>query len=211
MIMRLWLLAVLGFLLAGCVPEPGQGPPPFPTAEQAIAHWRSHEGEFRQMAEDWRRSGGEKFYSYPDFWWWNGTEASKTWWGFGPWQVTRTVGVTGSEEATFWSADDAARFAAAPASMLASLRGHAQLLHLTSLAEVVAPTGLPCTRSELEGGLGYPRSGFLHCPGSSVELKLEQVHGSWLMPDSVEEPASAYQVINEEWAYFAMTTKSSWE
>ena len=211
MIVRLWWPALLGLLLASCGQEPGEGPPPFPTTERAVSHWRSHEDEFRQMSGDWRRFGGEEFYLYPNFWWWNGTEATKTWWGLGPWQVTRTVGRSGSEGETFWLVDDAARFAAVPATTLASLRRHAHRLHLRSLVEVVTPTGLPCTRFELEGGLGFPRSGFLHCPGASAELRLEQVHGSWLMPNSVEEPASAYQVINKEWAYFAMTTKSSRE
>jgi len=41
----------------------------FPTGEQALAQWRSHEGEFRQLAAEWRQSGGEEFYPCPDSWW----------------------------------------------------------------------------------------------------------------------------------------------
>lgn len=202
---RTWLMLLLGWLLIGCSRGPTYQPRRFPTAELAVAHWVSHEAEFREVAAKWGQAGGKEFYPYPEAWWWNGTRARKGWWGLGPWEVTRVAAPGVSVDNVRWSLEDAARVAGIPGSILTSLLGHAERLHLRSLEEVVTPQGLPCTRFDLDGGwMGRP-NGFLHCPGTAEALRAEQVHGRWLCSAWVQEPVSEYQVIEKDWAYFGMS------
>jgi hypothetical protein len=200
----LWLPMLGGLLLSGCSRGPSYEPRRFQTAEQALGHWRGHEQEFRQLAAEWRQSGGREFHPYSDSWWWNTTHARKAWWGIGPWRVTRVTApsLSASEEEDFWSLEQAARFAGVPGGILASLLHDAENLQVRSLDEVVTPAGRPCTRFDLKGGwMGRP-NGFLYCLGTTEELRVKDVHGSWLCPAWVQEPASEYRVIDKDWAYF---------
>lgn len=196
----------LGLLFSACSRGPIYKARRFPSSEQALAHWRSHESEFRQMAVEWRQSGGQEFHRYPDSWWWNETRARKTWWR--SWRVTRpdAARLGASEDEDFWSLEEAARFAGLSGSVLASLLNSARQLQVRSVGEVVTPAGRPCTRFDLDGGwMGRPY-GLLHCLGSTQELRLELIHGSWLCPAWTQEPASDYRAIDKDWAYLEIPT-----
>jgi hypothetical protein len=109
---RLWLPVLGGLLLSGCSRGPIYEPRRFPTVEQALAHWHSHEREFRQVVVAWRESGGQEFTPYTDSWWWNSSHARKTWWG--GWRVNSIVATPPETIATvdkdFSSLEEVARF-----------------------------------------------------------------------------------------------------
>src|SRR5215471_15377319 len=98
-----WLVIFLVLVLPGCRRESGYEPRSFPTADSALAHWRANEREFRQTATEWQTSGGRVFFPYSESWSWNETYVRKTWWGLGPWRVTRPADLVKWEEKTFWS------------------------------------------------------------------------------------------------------------
>ena len=202
-----WSFAFLTMLLWGCGRGPTYQPRRFADAKQAQDHFLRHDGDFRDLAVEWRMAGGREFFPHQDSWWWNNTYARKTWWGLSVWQIRRPIpGRLGeTEEVYVGSLEEAGKSAGVSGGALSSLLDRTARLHVRSISEVNTPAGRPCTRFDLgDGWMGRP-NGFLQCIGTTAELDLKEVHGRWLCPGWVQEAANDYRIIDRDWAYFEMS------
>jgi hypothetical protein len=137
-------------LLWGCGRGPTYQPRRFADAKQAQDYFSRHEGDFRDLAVEWRRAGGREFFPYPDSWWWNDTYARKTWWGLGVWRVRQPIPGSLGEMAEEYvgSVEEAGKVAGVSGGILSSLLNRTARLQVDS-ATLNWPTamvrnGPPC-------------------------------------------------------------------